>query len=104
MNESIVNPSIVVFSEQGFPAIGSLLPDEAFQGVADVVVVRADELAETLKHMDNGCFVNLHAPYFPKSAWTEIVAFLHRGGGCLTSGEHPLRIRSAILLMSMETG
>lgn len=86
MNESIVNPSIVVFSEQGFPAIGSLLPDEAFQGVADVVVVRADELAETLKHMDNGCFVNLHAPYFPKSAWTEIVAFLHRGGGCLTSG------------------
>lgn len=86
MNESIVNPLIVVFSEQGFPTVGSLLSDGAFQGVADVVVVRADELAETLKHIESGCFVNLHAPYFPKSAWTEIVAFLRRGGGCLTSG------------------
>ncbi|PTU47901.1 glycoside hydrolase [Paenibacillus polymyxa] len=95
MNGIIVNPSIVVFSEQGFPTIGSLLPDEAFQGVAEVVVVGADELAETLKHMDNGCFVNLHAPYFPKSAWTEIVAFLHRGGGLLNVGgapfKHPVR-------------
>lgn len=52
-------------------------------------VVRAEQLAEKLQTADGGCFVNLHAPFFPKSAWTEILSFLRRGGGLISAGGAP---------------
>jgi hypothetical protein len=37
------------------------------------------------------CFVNLHAPYFPKAYWTAILAYLKRGGSLLSVGGAPFK-------------
>lgn len=52
----------------------------------------AEELAGRLDRAGAGdCFVNLHAPYFPKGAWTSILAFLKRGGGLVSLGGAPFK-------------
>ena len=33
----------------------------------------------------------MHAPYFPKEAWGEILAFLKRGGGLISIGGAPFK-------------
>ncbi|NOV00981.1 beta-galactosidase [Paenibacillus planticolens] len=78
--------SVIIFADAAFPGASSFeVPTEelAAQGA---LVVGADGLGEALRQADGGCFVNLHAPYFPKSAWPDILAFLKRGGGLLSVG------------------
>lgn len=70
---------IIIFCDPDFPAAGLIPQAGAFGKTDGVNIVGAAELADALRGLENGCFVNLHAPYFPKSAWTEISAFLHRG-------------------------
>ncbi|MFD0693933.1 beta-galactosidase [Paenibacillus sp. GCM10027628] len=77
---------VLVFYDAAFPggSEGQVPVDQlAAQGA---IVVGADALGEALRSADGGCFVNLHAPYFPKSAWPDILAFLKRGGGLLSIG------------------
>ncbi|TXK84348.1 beta-galactosidase [Paenibacillus sp. N3.4] len=77
---------IVIFYEAGFPS-SSFNDVQTKQLTAQgAVVVGAAALGEALRTADGGCFVNLHAPYFPKSAWPQILAFLQRGGGLLSVG------------------
>ncbi|MGO4495205.1 beta-galactosidase [Paenibacillus sp. 2RAB27] len=77
---------VLIFHEPGFPS-SSFSDVQIEQLMAQgAVVVGAHALAEALISAVGGCFVNLHAPYFPKAAWPEILAFLQRGGGLLSVG------------------
>lgn len=82
---------IIIFCDPDFPAAGLIPQAGAFGKTEGVKVVGAAELADALRGLENGCFVNLHAPYFPKSAWTEISAFLHRGGSLISAGGAPFK-------------
>ncbi|GGA30930.1 hypothetical protein GCM10010917_14990 [Paenibacillus physcomitrellae] len=86
-----MNRNIVILFDAEFPAAGSLPAQGAFDAFEGVRTVTAEGLAEALRGLDNGCFVNLHAPYFPKAAWTEIAAFLHRGGSLINAGGAPFK-------------
>lgn len=80
------SPSVVIFYDPDFPISASMeVPVEELVAKGGIVV-GADSLAEVLRQAEGGCFVNLHAPYFPKSAWQEILAFLKRGGGLVSVG------------------
>lgn len=85
------NP-IIVFADREFPA-GSLVSLEGASLLPEsLTTVNADQLAEKLDGVDGGVFVTMHAPYFPKSAWKSILAFLQRGGGLISMGGAPFRI------------
>ncbi|MEK8128278.1 beta-galactosidase [Paenibacillus filicis] len=78
---------VVIFYEPGFPETGSSLEALAAALAAKgASVVGADALGDELRNADGGCFVNLHAPYFPKSAWPDILGYLRGGGGLLSVG------------------
>ncbi|SFJ76687.1 Beta-galactosidase GanA [Paenibacillus sp. UNC496MF] len=38
---------------------------------------------------DGGCLIHLHGAFFPKAAWTAMLAFLRRGGGLISIGLDP---------------
>ncbi|MFS0840650.1 beta-galactosidase [Paenibacillus sp. 1P03SA] len=77
----------------GGSAIGDALRTDTLAGIGRFV--SADGLAEALNEAPGGCFVNLHAPYFPKAAWPAILGFLTRGGSLISVGgapfKHPVR-------------
>ncbi|WP_379164095.1 beta-galactosidase [Paenibacillus sp. sgz5001063] len=57
-----------------------------------VHIVDAEQLAAALDAAEPGtCFINLHAPYFPKEAWGSILAYLKHGGGLLNIGGAPFK-------------
>ncbi|MEF3306996.1 alpha-amylase family protein [Paenibacillus sp. GYB003] len=87
-----LNRTIVFFDPQ-FPT-ASDAPDAAQLGrLAEAATVAdAGRLAEALREADGGCFVTLHAPYFPKEAWPAIVGYLRRGGALVSAGGAPFRI------------
>ncbi|MGF9700035.1 beta-galactosidase [Paenibacillus sp. MABNR03] len=96
MSRAHVNDQkLIVFSDPDFPVEGQLPSRQAldaWQGAEEIVVAGAGELAEVLKAVaGKGCLVNLHAPYFPKSAWTEIAAYLHQGGSLISVGGAPFK-------------
>ncbi|WP_082926750.1 alpha-amylase family protein [Paenibacillus tuaregi] len=98
---------IIILCDPGFP--GASLPaglsgsGEAVQGDDSAIqelknlgtLVHAEGLAEALHGLEGGCLVNLHAPYFPKSAWPGIIQYLRRGGNLISIGgapfKHPVR-------------
>ncbi|MFD0961507.1 beta-galactosidase [Paenibacillus chungangensis] len=87
---------IVLFYDSSFPMSSEGLTEESLKAIgAYARVVDANGLAEALHTAEPGCFVNLHAPYFPKDAWGDIVGFLKRGGGLISAGgapfKHPVR-------------
>lgn len=88
---------LIIFADPAFPMEGASPTHEAlntWKAVEEITVVNAEELAEVLKTTaGEGCLVNLHAPYFPKSAWTEIAAYLHQGGSLISVGAHPSNVR-----------
>ncbi|GAF08494.1 hypothetical protein JCM16418_2575 [Paenibacillus pini JCM 16418] len=83
--------STIIFYDPSFP--GHSMPEGGGVEVLEKMgtVVDADGLAEALRSTMDGCLVNLHAPYFPKLAWPEILAFLRRGGGLISIGGAPFR-------------
>ncbi|CQR52780.1 alpha-amylase family protein [Paenibacillus riograndensis] len=63
------------------------------QGAHAVHTADAERLAAALDAAGPGaCFINLHAPYFPKEAWGSILAYLQRGGGLLNIGGAPFKV------------
>ncbi|WP_084134516.1 beta-galactosidase [Paenibacillus harenae] len=60
------------------------------------VVVGAAELTASFQRAEGGCLITMHAPYFPKSAWPAILAYLQSGGGLISIGgapfKHPVRL------------
>ncbi|OWA33337.1 glycoside hydrolase [Saccharibacillus sp. O16] len=86
------NKRLVFFRDPSFPASGPL-PGLKEIGAYGIVTSAAD-LADTLTDSfadGNGVLINLHAPYFPESAWTSILAFLKKGGGLLSIGGAPFK-------------
>lgn len=75
---------IIIFYDSEFPSNNSGASVEALAQVG--TVAGAEVLGEVLRTAEGGCFVNMHAPYFPKSAWPEILAYLKRGGGLISIG------------------
>lgn len=84
----MADAKIIVFYDPAFPGAPALTEEEA-RRVGEVV--GADALGERLRRADGGCFVTLHAPYFPMAAWEDILAFLKRGGGLVSAGGAPFR-------------
>ncbi|UQZ82951.1 Beta-galactosidase [Paenibacillus konkukensis] len=84
---------MIVFYDPQFP-IGSDRPDAAQveRLAASAAIADGERLEELLRSAQGGCFVNLHAPYFPKDAWPAILEYLQRGGGLISAGGAPFRI------------
>jgi len=81
----------VVFYDPSFPGAAAL-GGEALERLRELgTVADAAGLAAALKETDGGCFVTLHAPYFPADAWEETLAYLKRGGGLVSAGGAPFR-------------
>lgn len=84
---------MILFYDPQFP-IASDAPDVSLvaQWAAETTIVDGDRLADMLREAEGGCFVNLHAPYFPKEAWPAILDYLQREGGLVSVGGAPFRI------------
>lgn len=84
---------LIVLYDPAFPAAEAAgLPASAAVLESFGLVCRADELAEALSAAGPGAsLVNLHAPYFPKSAWRSILDFLRNGGGLVSIGGAPFK-------------
>lgn len=87
--------SLIIFYDPAFPSRQVPLEEGPEAELARLGnVVDAFRLADALRAAAAGtpaCFVNLHAPYFPKAAWTELLAFLQRGGGLISVGGAPFK-------------
>ncbi|MFD2615663.1 beta-galactosidase [Paenibacillus gansuensis] len=84
-----MKPSLIVFYDPTFPlAEGQHIESGQLAGFR---VAGALELAEALRTAECGCFINMHAPYFPKAAWADIASFLQRGGGLISMGGAPFK-------------
>ncbi|MFC5470532.1 beta-galactosidase [Cohnella suwonensis] len=93
---------LIAFYDKNFPQADGQAVDEGQLGRVSRVV-GASGLSEALREAaiaagdgraesETACFVNLHAPYFPKDAWPELLAFLGRGGGLVSIGGAPFKI------------
>jgi len=78
----------IIFYDPAFPGAASF---EAERLAAIGTVANAESLPALLREAAGGCFVTLHAPYFPVEAWDDILDFLKRGGGLVSAGGAPFR-------------
>ncbi|MFC5651865.1 beta-galactosidase [Paenibacillus solisilvae] len=82
---------VIIFYDPAFPGHPSFAEDAA-QSLGRIgTVVDAKGLSDALRNAQSGCLINLHAPYFPKSAWPQIAAFLRSGCGLVSIGGAPFR-------------
>ncbi|TMV51591.1 glycoside hydrolase [Paenibacillus mesophilus] len=83
----------VIFYDPKFPSSEDALDPSRLEVLERVgAVIGAEALGDALDAAEGGCFVNLHAPYFPKDVWGAILGYLKRGGGLLSAGGAPFRI------------
>ncbi|MNH96335.1 Beta-galactosidase [compost metagenome] len=84
---------IVILYDPTFPYQGDEIDKAALKKLQDGAnVVNVDALDQALTTLEGGCFVNMHAPYFPKNSWNQILSFLQRGGSLLSIGGAPFSI------------
>ncbi|MGO4181367.1 beta-galactosidase [Paenibacillus sp. TAF43_2] len=83
--------SMIIFYDPSFPIDSRISSDAEGQLLQIGGVVRANNLGAALAAADGGSFINMHAPYFPKQAWSEILAYLKRGGGLISIGGAPFK-------------
>lgn len=82
---------VIIFYDSDFP-ISNSIPSDAIKSMREFgTIVNANQLSATLKESEGGCFINLHAPYFPKAAWIDILGYLQRGGGLISIGGAPFK-------------
>ncbi|OWR30044.1 glycoside hydrolase [Saccharibacillus sp. O23] len=86
------NKRLVFFRDPSFPASGPLpgLKEIGAYGIVSSAADLGDTLADNFAD-GNGVLINLHAPYFPESAWSAILGFLRKGGGLLSVGGAPFK-------------
>lgn len=109
-NAQMNRPTLILFADPNFPVESALPSQQAlntWQATQEIVVVDAHQLAELLNSTaGEGCLVNLHAPYFPKSAWTAIIAYLQQGGSLISVGgapfKRPVRDESGVWIVESE--
>ncbi|WP_314587609.1 beta-galactosidase [Paenibacillus terrigena] len=83
---------VIVFYDPTFPSPSALEEISAAELGQVGTVVDSEGLAEALRSSASGCFVNMHAPYFPKAAWPAILEFLRQGGGLVSIGGAPFKL------------
>ncbi|XEC93044.1 beta-galactosidase [Paenibacillus tarimensis] len=81
---------LIVLFDPSFPADQPLVRAAGYAGGIGTAV-SANALGEALRSAEGGCLINLHAPYFPKEAWQDILSFLQRGGGLVSVGGAPFK-------------
>ncbi|WP_339315844.1 beta-galactosidase [Paenibacillus sp. FSL R10-2734] len=82
---------VIIFYDSDFP-ISNPVPSDAINSMREFgSIVNENQLAGALSETEGGCFINLHAPYFPKSAWVAILEYLQRGGGLISIGGAPFK-------------
>lgn len=89
----------ILFADPAFPISGAMDAAQAAAALTGLMeigtAVDAEGLGAALRAAEGGCFINMHAPYFPKAAWADIIDFLQRGGSLLSIGgapfKHPVR-------------
>ncbi len=85
--------NIVIFYDSSFPIDGPRPDGSFFEHFNDEVIVSdAVSLDGILSGNRVDCFINLHGPYFPKSAWPAIYKHIESGKGILHLGGIPFRI------------
>ena len=84
-------PSVLVFSEPGFPAADSAPPTEAQLAklLPEAERVRARQLASRLARLTTRLLVLPYGSAFPEASWPDIQRFLRRGGNLLVIGGRP---------------
>ncbi len=84
--------NIVIFYDSRFPIDGHR-PHSSFFGnfSNEIIVADAVSLEEVLVNNEVDCFINMHGPYFPKSAWRAIYNHLKSGRGFVHIGGIPFR-------------
>ncbi|MEK4451047.1 beta-galactosidase [Paenibacillus sp. FSL L8-0506] len=88
---SSLSRPVIIFYDSDFP-ISSPIPSDAITSMSEFgSIVSENQLAQTLCETEGGCFINLHAPYFPKAAWMAILEYLQRGGGLISIGGAPFK-------------
>ena len=84
---------VVVLYDPSFPYHGDAIHEASLKQLQEGArLVNVDALDQALTTLEGGCFVNLHAPYFPKDSWNTILRYLERGGSLLSAGGAPFRI------------
>lgn len=82
----------IIFYDPSFPISGDLLSEQIVASLALTGrLANASELASMLLEEEPDCFINLHAPYFPKAAWNSIIACLKQGCGFISAGGAPFK-------------
>ncbi len=82
----------VIFYDERFPYDGTRPSQEWLEQLGDQFeVVDANHLSTALAKYDFNSYVHLHGPYFPKEAWSNLLAFLEKGHGLLHIGGAPFR-------------
>lgn len=83
----------VLFYDPAFPYEGPAIEVSVLERLSETFTIAdADSLAAQLSQAASTCYVHLHGPYFPKEAWTAILAHLRRGNGMIHAGGIPFRI------------
>lgn len=86
---------LILFYDPIFPIEGQRPSSqnlEVWKSMENILMTDADGLSAALQEAGGeGCLISLHAPYFPKPAWTAILDYLHQGGGLLSIGGAPFK-------------
>ncbi|WP_205516890.1 beta-galactosidase [Paenibacillus sp. SYP-B3998] len=81
----------IIFYDVSFPYEGIRPDNKQLDELAKFGrIVTADALEEALRGADN--FIHLHGRYFPKQAWTSILAHVSRGQGLVHVGSAPFKV------------
>ena len=81
---------IVVFYDRGFPYDGERPTEPVLQALGRHAIV-ADARRLTGELADAASLVHLHGAYFPKDAWSAILAHLRQGKGLVAIGGAPFK-------------
>ncbi|RCW62755.1 beta-galactosidase [Saliterribacillus persicus] len=82
----------LLFYDETFPFVGERPPEKCLGSIKkDLKIVNASDLAAELDSQEPDTLILLHGPYFPKHAWSSIIAFLEKGNGFVNVGGRPFR-------------
>ncbi|WP_299094425.1 hypothetical protein [uncultured Metabacillus sp.] len=85
--------NIIIFYDSRFPIDGQRPNRSFFESFSnEIIVADALSLEEVLANSEVDCFINMHGPYFPKSAWDAIYRHMESGKGFVHIGGIPFRI------------
>ena len=89
ISTSVFAQNIVVFSDAGFPAADSAIPQQLGSLLPGAKTAAVDQLSGLLAAPSTSLLVLPYGSAFPEQAWPDIHQFLQRGGNLLVLGGRP---------------